>query len=105
MTQTKVPKHLQRILIGTGYGYISTDYLYRVFRYKYKGTYCMREPQRWLLLRPDSKTEYFETLLDVRKRIYKLQQESAVRKEKKRLLKQVKERAKERTEERGKKNK
>ena len=89
MTQTKVPKHLQKILIGTGYGYISKDYLYRVFRYKYKGTYCMREPKRWLLLRPDSKIEYFETLLEARKRIYDLQQESEVTKEKKRLLKQV----------------
>ena len=103
MTQQKVPKHLKRKLEKTGYGYISTDYLYRVFLYRKTGWYYTKEPKRWLLLRPDSKIEYFETLLPARERIYELQQQSAVEQEKKQAKKQLKKREKELEEQRKRK--
>jgi len=105
MTQKKVPKHLRGKLERTGYGYISKDYLYRIFLYKKTFWYYTKEPQRWLLLRPDSKVEYFETLMAARERIHELQQQSAVEREKKRLMKQLKERDKKLSEQKEQKKK
>ena len=93
MSQPTLPKHLpKRYLKRTGYGYITRDYLYRIFRYKQTWSYTWyKEPQRFMLLHPDSTQEFFETLLEVRERLYQLNQESEIKKEKERLQKIEKE--------------
>ena len=98
MTQPKLPKHLpKRYLLRTGYGYITKDHLYRIFRYKTRWSYTWyHEPQRWMLLHPDSTQEFFNTLLEIRERLYELQQKSEIKKEEDKLKKEYKERKKER---------
>jgi len=82
MTHPKVPKHLISKVQRTGYGYISDDHLYRLFRYKWTSSYHVKEPQRWMLLHPDGRQEYFETMVEGRQRIYELQQKSKIKEEK-----------------------
>jgi len=74
MTYPKIPKDLIRKVQRTGYGYVSSDYMYRLFRYK-KTPYPKPEPQRWLLSKPDGTYEFFETMLAGRLRIKELQEE------------------------------
>ena len=73
MPHPKIPKHLISRVQRTGYGYISDDSMYRLFRYKQTASYHTKEPQRWMLLKPDGGMEYFETMVEGRKRIYDLQ--------------------------------
>ena len=93
MPHPKVPKHLRKQSFKrTGYGYVSMDYMYRIFRYKWTHSYHVKELQRWRLMKPDGKTEDFETMLQAKQRAYDLMETSAVRKEEKKLETKTKKR-------------
>jgi len=104
MPHPKIPKKLIGKVQRTGYGYISDDKMYRLFRYKWTHSYHQKEPQRWMLLKPDGNVEYFETMVEGRERIYELQDMSEVRKEERREERELKKKIKKRKE-KEKKNK
>lgn len=88
MAQHKLPPHLpKKHLTRTGYGYMTKDHLYRIFRYRFNPDYTKHEPYRWMLLHPDSTQEFFETLFQIRERLYELQQQSKIRKAEDKLKK------------------
>lgn len=77
--------------------------MYRLFRYKWRHSYHQKEPQRWMLLKPDGGQEYFETMVEGRKRIYELQQKSGAEKEMKKAEADIKTRTKKNAKTKNKK--